>query len=216
MYTIWFTNSTVFCISPAYGYNLCPTSPAQVLFVTLDGNSASVTNPSLGLSLILRLAADNSDGGIVRITVDELNTLDRVNNVSAASNWRIPQANLSGPWQTTMVGYAVYRGFYGAGNFTSGEPLPLGEIGTGSASCTPCPAPTYYLFQSMSDNATTSPGSRFWYTSTSSMTINFTDNISGYWASSNNFEIFPAGTYTVVAMDQWGQAVALHFTVENR
>lgn len=57
-HTIWFTNSTVFCISPASGYNLCPTHPAQSLFVTLNGTSASVTNLSLGLSLELRLTAD--------------------------------------------------------------------------------------------------------------------------------------------------------------
>jgi hypothetical protein len=214
-HTIWFTNSTVFCISPAYGYNLCPTSPAQSLFITLRGDSASVTNPSLGLSLELRLAADNSNGGSVRITVEELNILTRVNNVSAASNWRIPTSNLRGPYQTTMVGYAVYQGFFDVGNFTSGAPSPLMEIGS-SISCTPCPASTYYLFQPMSDNATTSPGSKFWYTSSSSMLINFTENISGYWTSSSNFEIFPAGNYTVLALDQWGQATVLHFTVEKR
>ncbi len=87
--TIWFTNSTVFCMNPEpanSGYNLCPAGPAQALFVTLSGNSASVTNPLLGLSLELRLAADNSNGGSLRITVEELNTLNHENNVSAANN----------------------------------------------------------------------------------------------------------------------------------
>lgn len=215
-HTIWFTNSTVFCISPAYGYNLCPTSPAQALFVKLNGSSASVIIRSLGLSLGLRLAADNSNGGSVRITVEELNLLNRVNNVSATSSWQIPNESLRGPWETTMVGYAIYHGFYDASNFTSGKPLPLVEIGSGRVSCTPCPAPTYYLFQPNSDNATTSPGSKFWYTSSSFMLINFTENISGYWTSSTSFEVFPAGTYTVLALDQWGQATVLHFTVEKR
>lgn len=214
-HTIWFTNSTVFCISPAQGYNLCPTHPAQSLFVTLEESSASVISPSLGLSLQLRLAADNSNGGSVRITVEELNTLNRMNNVSAASDWRIPNASLRGPWQTTMVGYAIYRGFCDTTNFTSGTPLPLTEIGSGPASCTPCPAPTYYLFRPMSNNATTSPGTEFWYTSSSAMSINFTENISGYWTSSTSFEIFPAGNYTVVALDQWGQAVVLQFDLQN-
>jgi hypothetical protein len=214
-HTIWFTNSTVFCISPAQGYNLCPTHPAQSLFVTLKGSSASVTNPSLGLSLELRLAADNSNEGGLRITIEERNTFDRVNNVSAATNWRIPTANLRGPWQTTMVGYAVYRGFYDVGNFRTATPLSLTEIGSGPVSCTPCPAPTYYLFRPISNNATTSPGSMFWYTSSPSMSINFTENIAGYWTNSTVFEVFPTGTYTVVALDQWGQAVVLHFDVQK-
>jgi hypothetical protein len=67
----------------------------------------------------------------------------------------------------------------------------------------------------MSNNATTSPGTEFWYTSSSAMSINFTENISGYWTSSTSFEIFPAGNYTVVALDQWGQAVVLQFDLQN-
>ena len=214
-HTIWFTNSTVFCISPRQGYNLCPTHPAQSLFVTLKGSSASVTNPSLGLSLELNLAADNSNAGSLKITIVERNILDRVNNVSAARNWRVPTANLRGFWQTTMVGYAVYRGFSDVSNFTTATPLSLTEIGSGQVSCTPCPAPTYYLFRPMSINATTSPGSMFWYTSNTSMSINFTENIAGYWTSSAVFEVFLTGTYTVVALDQWGQAVVLHFDAQN-
>ena len=213
-HTIWFTNSTVFCISSGEGYSPCPTRPAQSLFVTLRGNYASAAGASLGLRLELRLAADNSNGGSVRITVEEVNTRNRVNNVSATSNWRISTSNLRGPWQTAMIGYAIFRGFYDSSNFTSGTPLPLTEVGSGG-SCTPCPLPTYYLFQPMSNNATTSPGSMFWYTSGPSMLINFTENISGYWTSSTNFEIFPAGIYTVVALDQWGQATVLHFEVEK-
>jgi hypothetical protein len=213
-HTIWFTNSTVFCISPASGYNLCPTHPAQSLFVTLNGTSASATNLSLGLNLEMKLAADNSNEGSLRITVEELNILNHVNNVSAASNWRIPTGNLRGPYETTMVGYAIYQGYYDLGNFTSGAPLPLTEIGS-SSSCTPCPLPTYYLFKPMSDNASTSPGSMFWYTSSPSMPINFTENISGYWTSSTDFKVFPEGPYTVVALDQWGQTAFLHFTVKS-
>lgn len=214
-HTIWFTNSTVFCISPSAGYNLCPIPSAYSLFLTLNGTFDSVTNPSVGLSLVLRSAADNSSGGSLRITVEELNTLNRVNNVSAASSWRIAAGNLRGPYETTMVGYAIYRGNYDVRNFTSGTPLWLTEAGVERRSCTPCPPPTYYLFQPMSDNATTSPGRMFWFTSNRSMSINFTENISGYWISSTDFKVFPAGAYTVVALDEWGQATVLHFTSRN-
>jgi hypothetical protein len=212
-HTIWFTNSTVFCISPASGYNLCPAHPAQSLFLTLNDASASVTNPSLGLSLELRLAANLNEGSL-RVTVEEVNTLGNVNNISAADDWRVPTSNLRGPYETSMVGYAIYRGYYDINNFTSGTPLPLTEIGS-SSSCSPCPLPTYYLFQPMSDNATTSPGSMFWFISSRSMLINFTENVSGFWTSSSNFTAFSAGPFTVVALDQWGQAAILHFDVKG-
>jgi hypothetical protein len=216
-HTIWFTNSTVFCMSPrqmSSGYSLCPTQPAQSLFVAFPISSASVVSPS-GLRLELRLAADNSSGGSIGITVEEQNTLDHVNNVTAANSWRIPTFSLRGVYDLWMVGYTIYKGYYDADNFTSRTSLALMEVGS-YISCSPCPAPTYFLFQPTSDNATLSPGSTFPYAeSSSTMPINLTEAISGYWTSSDNFVVFPPGIYTVVAADEWGQVAVLHFTAEN-
>ncbi|MDA4126582.1 MAG: hypothetical protein OK452_05195 [Thaumarchaeota archaeon] len=213
--TIWFTNSTVFCMSPMRsGYGTCPTRPAQQSVLVPSRSSTGATSPSLGLSLVLRLASDRVNSGSLVVTVVVHNSLGRVNNVSSANGWRVSTSSLRGAYQTTMVGYAVYRGTYGENNFTAGTPLALMEPGS-SFRCTPCSPPGYYSFQPNGDNATMSPGSMFGYNGSPTMLINFTESISGFWTGPTQFDAFPAGTYTVVAFDQWGQTVAMQFTVQS-
>jgi hypothetical protein len=112
------------------------------------------------------------------------------------------------------MGFAIYHGAYSLDNFTSGTPLALLEPGVSFNEGVPSP-PTYYSFQPVSDIATLSSGT-FFFRGTSTTSISFTDEVSGFWTggvSNPNFTVFPPGTYTIVAMDQWGQLALLRFTV---
>ena len=111
-------------------------------------------NSTSGLRLDLFLAL--SDGSVV-INVDEYNTLDTSNNVSAANHWRyFPNAlspyndcGASGP-----LGFAVFQGYYDSSNYTSGTALALYNT-TYAMSCTATLYPTTsYVFNPQSDVAT--------------------------------------------------------------
>lgn len=216
-HTIWFTNSTVFCASPVVpnsGVGPCPTQPSQPKTFVLVGTSATATNSSLGLRLGLNISIDSSSEGNLRIGIEERNVLNHMNNVTVANDWRIPTSNLYDVRITSIVGFAVYWGAYGLDNFTSGTPLALIEPGVSFNNGEPSP-PTYYSFQPMSDVATLSSGT-FLFRGTSTTSISFTDEISGYWTggpSNSEFNVFPPGNYTIVALDQWGQVALLHFAV---
>jgi hypothetical protein len=215
--TIWFTNSTLFCMSPPQsnsGYNACPTHPIQQTTIAFRTTASNTASPSLGLQLKLGLAANGPNGGSLTITIQEWNTLNRVNNVTAANAWRVPPSNLTDVYMGGVVGFAIYNGTYDSNSLTLGKPLPLMEIGS-SISCTGCSSPRYYLFQPLTDNATAFPVGSFPYYAGSSALISLNVTVSGYWTSGTQFEDFPPGTYTVAASDQWGQVVLLQFTVKS-
>lgn len=217
--TIWFTNSSVFCASPveaSSGVGPCPTHPSQSAVFVLTTKSATAVNSSLGLRLELNISVDSSGSGNLRIGVEEWNILNHVNNVTVANDWLVPTSQLYDVQITSMVGFAIYQGSYSQGNFTSGTPLALMEPGGSFFSGEPSP-PTYYSFLPTSDTATLSSGT-FFSRGTSTTSISFIDEVSGYWVggpSDSKFNGFPPGTYTVVALDQWGQTAILHFTVQS-
>jgi hypothetical protein len=71
IYTVWFTNDTIFCVSPSFGGNaLCPVHPILPI-IGFTNPSASAINPSNGLRLDLQLS--NTTEG-VNVTVSVRNT----------------------------------------------------------------------------------------------------------------------------------------------
>jgi len=135
------------------------------------------------------------------LTVYEFNTLDRANNVSAASSWP-NNASLfrwvQEPYEENvgMAGYEILQGNYSLSNFTQGtalwlQPPPslLGCCGVGEGS------PTSYAFQPLSE-ANVLSGS-----------------YAGYFEGGSTYTPFSPGTYTVLAGDEWGDVAILHFTV---
>ena len=113
------------------------------------------------------------------------------------------------------IGVSVYFGDFSAGNISSALPLTFYD-----ASVPPSCSIRYsseYTFQAESDSATVT------YLSTSTrMTANYTDMLSGSWYScyqaagpcgGYQFANFEPGTYTVLVFDPWGQQVIRHFTV---
>jgi len=228
-YTIWFTNDTVFCVSPSYGGNvLCPVHP---IFPTIGiaTPSALAINPSNGLRLDLQLS--NTTEGI-NVTVGVYNTLNRINNVTSASDWAIYSNSLIDICDNQVAAFAVYQGNYGAGNFTAGSPLAIDNVRGGSI-CPVLSPSVVYAFNPDSGVASAPAGAFASGPSSNNVTLSYTtsgyftcgvdtlsfrpSNASGVWVCPQDtdykFNPFPPGTYTVVALDQWGDAAIAQFEV---
>ena len=213
---IWYTNSTVFCMSPPptnSGYSACPIGPPKQLGIITASTPAYAVNQALGLELKLDLATSSLTGGL-SVNIQEENLLDRVNNVTASDQWKIPPANLAGYYVGGILGLAIYQGAIDLGSLSTAKPLPLIEPGL-MINCPYCSSLRYYLFQPLSDNATAPPGDTFPYYSNSSVQVFLNDTFSGYWTGSTQFVYFPSGTYTVAAFDQWGQVALSQFEVHS-
>ena len=159
-YATWFTNSSVFCISPAHPITntehqnrTCPNERYHTNSFDIQTPSTSALNSTTGLRLDLSLSI-NSSGGIIMI-VDEFNTLARMNNLSASSHWPLNPSDLflwlqgsCGP-PNFPVGYAIFQGNYSASSFRTGVPLTLE-----AQPLTTCPyeAPEpYFAFKPLSE-----------------------------------------------------------------
>jgi hypothetical protein len=172
--------------------------------VLIPISSASSLNPLTGLSLDLNLSTDTN--GQVVVTAYELNTLDRVNNVSSGNSSGWPNFALfqwtSDPFcdaAGAMDGFEILRGDYGPNNYTSGEALWLQPQHAGDCNVAVVmpsgvtPENNSYVFQP------------------SSVRNAISETYVGSWTPS--YTPFAPGTYTVVAGDQWGQVAVLHFVV---
>jgi hypothetical protein len=209
------------------GYALCPVHPIY-LTIGIANPSASAANPSNGLRLGIQLS--NTTQG-VNVTVSVRNTLNKVNNVTSASDWATYSNSLIDICYDQVAAFAVYRGNYGAGNFTAGSPLAIDNVQAAAI----CPALSPSVVYSFGpDSGVASASARFAMgPSTMNVSLSYVasgyftcgvgspsfrpDNASGSWIcpqdSSYEFSPFPPGTYTVVAFDQWGDVAVSHFEV---
>jgi hypothetical protein len=162
-------------------------------------SSASTLNPLTGLRLELNLSAGTY--GEVLLTVYEINTLGRINNVSYGNSW--PKAPL---WQWTeydcsegsMMGYEILQGNYGLNNYTDGMALWIHQFFLAQGGCNLVLDNGSYSFEPLSVRSLIS------------------GTYAGFWSGpGGSYQAFSPGTYTVVAGDEWGQAVILHFTVAS-
>jgi hypothetical protein len=160
-------------------------------------SSASTLNPLTGLRLELNLSAGTY--GDVLLTVYEINTLDRINNVSYGNSW--PNAPL---WQWTeydcsegsMMGYEILQGNYGLNNYTDGMALWIHQFFLAQGGCNLVLDNGSYSFEPVSVRSLIS------------------GTYAGFWSGpGGSYQAFSPGTYTVLAGDQWGQVAILHFVV---
>jgi hypothetical protein len=177
-------------------------------------NSASV-NSINGLSLSLSLDSTTYQSGQeVSISVDEKNTLSTTNNVTAVDN--LPSEFMSGftnDPSSLPFGLAVLPGNYDASNFSTVAPLIIydpNEVYIGF----PVAPPTSYSFQPLSDTAILNGGD---YKLVSGMKMQYEIGVQQYWPNNDgaDFTHFQTGVYTVVAGDEWGAIVVVHFTVSQ-
>jgi hypothetical protein len=164
-------------------------------------SSASTPDSLTGLSLNLNLST-NSNGWLI-VTTYEFNTLDRVNNVSYgaglnSSFFQYVENNCEGGG---MDGYEILQGNYGLNNFTGGAALWLQPEQFGmQCGLTTTTQSSYYTFMPLSNQSVLS------------------GTYVGSWTDPSNYSTyhpFAPGTYTVVAGDEWGDYVILHFTVPS-
>ena len=186
---------------------------------TPTNNSVSPATNDLSLSLSTN-STTYRPGQDVSITVDIKNMWQETNHIIAAKDW--PYDNLEidqcdmGPWGFVYpYGIAIFQGSYSLSDFAAATPLALYDFSL----LVPCPAPipaASYDFQPLSDIAQVSGSSAQFPTSTFAITTTLAET--GYWSGStpkvtkHNFE---PGVYTIVAGDEWGNLVILHFTVTN-
>jgi len=183
-----------------------------------NGNSASSKSVS-GLELSLSLDSKTYQSGQqVGIDIDEKNTLSKTNTITSSAKWTISGLGVDpcGPLNYPF-GIAVFQGNYTAANISSASPLQIFEPGIYH-----CPMIltdiSSYVFQPLSDSAAVFQMSESTAVFTAGMNAEFEPAPTGYWASNNvgaTFTNFEPGVYTVVAGDEWGAVVVVHFTVTN-
>ena len=183
-----------------------------------NGNSASSKSVS---SLILSLSLDSKNyqsGQQVGIDIDEKNTMSKTNTIISSAKWPVgglgvgPCGVLNYPF-----GIAIFQGNYTVANISSATPLQIYQPGIYH-----CPVIltdiSSYVFQPLSDNAAVFQMSESTAVFTIGMNAEFEPAPTGYWASNDvsaTFTNFEPGVYTVVAGDEWGALVVVHFTVSQ-
>jgi hypothetical protein len=179
--------------------------------------------------------------GTLSISVTELNTLSRTNNVSSSSEWRLSQLTWVCGRGYFPHGIELFKGYYTLDNLTSASPFPFWGAVT-------CPVEelynlpntiavlrnvTSYAFQPNSDNASFS-ASYYSYNvcnppqcsvQTESLAFGVfppegmqtgTSIYAGSYKNTvgaNQLGSSAPSTYTLVAGDEWGALVLLHFSV---
>ena len=180
-------------------------SSASTTTASSGEKTVSVASQS-GLELIVTLnATEVVTGQAIQVNLSEFNTLPTVSNVSASADW--PAEVSLGPCKNIYdqpFGIAVYSGHVDEQSLSQGQRVDIFPI-------VACPMyvrlVTGYEFQPQSDLALILPGSG----ATPSPLAGSVDISMVY--SSPQGKPLPAGTYTVVAADEWGALAFLHFQV---
>ena len=212
--------STLGCISTTSTSTSSTVSQITSSTTTTSTNSNSAfVNSISGLSLSLSLDGTTyQPGQEVSITVDEANTLTEINNVPVSNNRPYSSLQAAPCDYISPYGIAVFQGNYTTSNFSTGTPLTLYDPHVARL-CPTIYGITSYSFESSSDMAAVIEGSNPSPTnSTQQMKYDLT--INGYWPDDNfssNSQLtgFAPGLYTVVAGDEWGAVVVVHFTVSQ-
>ncbi len=204
-------NSTAFILGePAPPSSTSVVQSSSIASIQVSAPSVSRLNPQTGLNLTLSLSASANPYPTITIKANDFNTLDRANNLTTPEDWAVPVGHCPG----NLFEYALYQGNYGLGNLTQGTQLTQSNgIGTCIGET------TYCIFNPVSTEATVywAPDPFNLKPSPTNASIS-TPGLLGFWGTNPAYPqgaylVFPAGTYTVAAVDQWGNIVLSHFTV---
>jgi hypothetical protein len=195
----------------------------EVTLQRTNSHSTTTTTSDTGLGLTLTLSLNNTEvrkGSTLDITVYATNTRDVLNNLSADSHWRIvwlesdSQTGRDCPYFFANV--QVIRGYYTLSNVTT---LPWNS--TALLQLVPfvpghmCHAP-FGMWQA------------FFPFQPHQAVVGYTYSVHGYYPVNATYTYPPwsyphflsfrpleVEVYTVVAGDEWGDLVLLHFSVVN-
>jgi hypothetical protein len=194
------------------------TSNSSVTLSSSSGLNQTIetSNSALGLEVLLSVNSTTIPSeDAISVAASVVNARSTANNLTASSDW--PIAGLSsGPCAPEWypAGITVLRGYYEVQNLSDGRPIFVWPIIS-------CPAEgsldvTSYSFLPKSDRANFSSQSSGSFASSNqsipiavSSTI-FAANGTGFYTSLGS--ALPS-TYTLVAGDEWGQIVLMHFEV---
>jgi hypothetical protein len=190
---------------------------SSVAGIQVSAASVSRLNLQTGLNLILNLSAGANPYPTINITAYDVNTLSGANNLTIGNGWPIvsQETGRGGGCCGALVEYVLYQGNYGLGNFTQGTPLrQTGGIGLSAYDY------SYCIFDPLSTQATIYSAPGPFYSNPFPANASVSASLLGFWVSNpahpeGDYALFPAGTYTVAAIDQWGNVVLSHFTVQN-
>jgi hypothetical protein len=208
-------NSTAFIL----GEPAPPTASTSSSVAEIQVSAASVSrlNSQTGLNLILNLSAGANPYATITIAAYDVNTLGRANNLTIGNGWPIisRETGRGGGCCGPLVEYVLYQGNYGLGNFTQGTPLrQTGGIATLAYDY------SYCIFNPLSMEATLYSAPGPFYSNPFPANASVSASLLGFWVANpahpeGDYALFPAGTYTVAAIDQWGNIVLSHFTVQG-
>ncbi len=170
---------------------------------------AQTTNSTLGLEFSLSINTTIINyGNSISITMELQNVFSTLNSVNASFDWT--PSILSVQPCRYFDNYVVFTGDYDIANLSLvGEPLIVSGIPPPS-----CPAfdLQQLLIQPHSTNATAIPS----YLD-AQLALELSSSINGYYSKiavdDDQYTLFPVGVYTILAGDEWGQSVLLHFEV---
>jgi hypothetical protein len=178
-----------------------------------SGSAKSANGLNLTLALDAKTYRQYQD---VSIAVDEKNTLSKTNRISAADKWPLPGLTLGQCSQGSPFGIAIFQGDYNSKNISTITPLVIFD----PDSTYHCPAfawagGTVFDFAPQSDLADVYYGCQPPCDNHSNIRIYQELSLTHYWTGSRPATIhsFEPGVYTIVAGDEWGNLVILHFTV---
>ena len=176
--------------------------------------SKSAQSSSLTLSLDATTYQVYQD---VLLVIDERNTLPKTNNIPVSNKWPSNQLELGPRGKSFPFGIAVFNGYYTSSEFSTTTPLNYYDP-NGMHSWPLEVFPNAYSFQPLSDIADiivdSDPN-----LSIKNQLMSFVITLNGYWIKNDSndayyqFNTFSSGVYTVVAGDEWGALVVLHFTI---
>lgn len=185
-----------------------------LLFPAKEGFQPSVSlNSPFGFALHLKINSTSSSGSGVLIWAWLNSTSPGLDNVTTGAAWGVDPGDL---YRTPCavgwpIGIGVMRGHYDQYNYTLGTMIPLYSASPG---CRPSPAgsPSYFILEPHSSRVLVdvSGTPEYW-------TIQ-TRYAFGYAAGEGlqtgvGPGLLPAGVYTVVVADEWGDVLTTNFLV---
>jgi hypothetical protein len=197
----------------------CGDSVSQTTLTTINdfnGINTASSQSANGLSLSLSLDSTTyKPGDTINMVVSEKSMLKITNKLLVSDKWPIHglSVDICGT-RSFPFGVAILRGNYTSGNVVTAAPLILyNPNGIVQGCLPPVLNVTAYHFEPLSDIATLDATAI-----DQSATFEMSTEVSvwSYWAGIPPNAVqhdFEPGVYTVVAGDEWGVVVVVHFTV---
>jgi len=198
-----------------YVENLGSGEPTTAVNPNPIAESVHIANASLGLELFLSSNSKiNEPGQTFAINITEYNYENSTNQVQSQNDWVISGLSV-GPCSGNLpFGFSVFVGNYSLQDLSALKQktgLMLYQPGTYN-----CPAVFNvqgYIFSPHSNNASIMDDGTIPFGALTSVGY-----FSGSWNTILSWTLFQRllpGVYTVVAGDEWGDVVLLHFTIDT-